>query len=112
MPQPKRVQPDTGVYGSSKPLSCIAALVGQHNVLGAGNALYDLKGEVFSEKSNPRLLNFPTSPLAFYYVRPYLIAEDELRHRLQDQRLQRLLLYAEDTKNMFGFRCPFRLKLR
>ncbi|WP_444326626.1 hypothetical protein [Paraprevotella clara] len=92
--------PDTGVYGSSKPLRLYCGLlVGQHNVLGAGNALYDLKGEeVFSGKEQSQTFELPDLAPGIYYVRPYLIAEDELQAQATGKANPRLLLYAEDTR--------------
>jgi len=92
--------PEEGEYGATKALKLYCGLlIGQHNVLGPGNALYDLKGEeLLSGHEQSQTFELPDLAPGIYYVRPYLIAEDELQAQATGKANPRLLLYAEDTR--------------
>lgn len=92
--------PEEGEYGATKALKLYCGLlIGQHNVLGPGNALYDLKGEeLLSGHEQSQTFELPDLAPGIYYVRPYLIAEDELQAQTTGKANPRLLLYAEDTR--------------
>lgn len=92
--------PDSGEYGATKALKLYCGLlIGQHNVLGPGNALYDLKGEELSSgHEQSQTFELPDLASGIYYVRPYLIAEDKLQAQTTGKANPRLLLYAEDTR--------------
>ena len=115
MPQPKRSTAlrTQGYMALPSPSGCIAACSsGSTTCWGAGNALYDLKGKKsFPEKSNPRLLNFPTSPLAFITCALTLLQKMNSRHRLQ-ARLINACCSTPKTQGHIWLWMPVWVKLR
>ena len=92
--------PEEGEYGAPKALKLYCGLlIGQHNVLGPGNALYDLKGEeLLSGHEQSQTFELPDLAPRHLLCAPLLIAEDELQAQTTGKANPRLLLYAEDTR--------------